>query len=517
MAKLRPIRSAVALLLACAINLPSLAGAHPNESLGFEIEDGGFVWATEAYDGVRREWTTCRNAKFVRNQPEHVAQTVTATLKYSGDELGHEQCDLEIQLGPYTMDNLDHDGTRNSMFDHIVAFMTALDGANAFAGATADTPDGVTYREINNLAGVLLNGFTVRPNGANHRLGMAEAELVAVDATHWRADRFMLRSPQATFSMDIRKLVRFFTGAGGVAGPGRDPYPFLWANSRRYVNWAIAWIDDDSNKAETGQDMTDVRALLDDPVVRGFILTSAMYVGEVVQCRTGIQRSGDRGDGCDKASHGLMLRERRVPRIINNVTERDDVNGYFAYFHDVKAYIAAHARFGNNDGPRTARYLGFLRTHLRATLRNVSLEISNEELPAHEKTERTAANRRFVNDYVAYLFVDVATVGIFRTDFRDADGYADYSTLDRRGRPSVLESLFANNNKVVFFEDRGMRAMIQDPTYLAVPGNVQALHDRAAAANTFGPSAQITRDTLLILANWLRGFHARVAADIPSQ
>ncbi len=514
MAKLRPIRSAVALLLACAINLPTFAGAHPQESLGYEIEDGAFIWPDEVYAANR--WTTCRAAKFHRAQPEHVAQAVAPSLKYSGDELGHDQCDLEIQLGPYTMANLDHDGTRNSMFDHVVATMTALDGANAFAGATANSLYHVQYRAVTNFAG-LFNGFTVNPNGANHRFGAVNGILVNVDATHWRANRHVLRSPQATFSMDIRKLVKFFTGAGGVAGPGRDPYPLLWAVSRRDINTGRDWLDDDSNKTETDQDLRDVKALLADQVVRGFMLTSAMYLGDIVHCRVAIVRANDRDGGCGKASHALFLRERSVPRIINNATDRNDVNGYVAYFHDVKAYVSAHAAFGNNDGARTARYLGFLERHLKRMLRSVALSISNDELPDLNKDAHTAANRQFVLDYVDYLFTDIGTAGIFTTDFTDADGHSDYSTIDRRGRVAVLEPLFANHNKYVFFEDRGMRADLLDPTVLAVAGDVQALHQRAAATNTFGPSAEVTRDMLLLLTNWLRGFHARVAADIPSQ
>src|SRR5690349_11561440 len=117
-------RSALAWFLASVLVAPTAAAAHPDESIGFEFEEHDFVWPTEEYHRDQDDWPTCRDAKYQRVIDTPVAQTVQPQLEYAGDEYKTDHhCDLEIELGPFSMANLNDAPFRAGMFDQIQTFM----------------------------------------------------------------------------------------------------------------------------------------------------------------------------------------------------------------------------------------------------------------------------------------------------------------------------------------------------------------------------------------------------------
>jgi hypothetical protein len=390
----------LALALSTAL-LPALALAHQQETIGFEFEDYLYLWPSgaPAHD-VEKIWLpSATDARRIE-------------LRYDNRK---NYKDLEIHVGPFRFDQLPADAfARYTEYYAPLTSTAATADGGGLQTLSVDSKPWLSY-------GLIARYSSDRPSSEYH-LGYVyrfDNDKAGANKIDPRAHPTSDVGPQATFSLDVRKVYPFFDRVGtDQAFPYfKDRSITVLTDLKRYNATVESSKDCQSDLAKR------LPLYCRSALGRGFAATLAVYLNDVFLSVNG----GSTQIG--KEAHPLYLR---------NI--QPDINAVKEYFNTV---IGTDPTLHGH----TAEFLNELRTVLVAVLPALTQ-------PGFERAD-------FVDKYAQFLAADRPTGFTYgptdRFEEHDIPRYNFQSLSD--ASDAVIKSPWTgiNHNQYVYFEVRNLR------------------------------------------------------------
>ncbi|MET0331834.1 MAG: hypothetical protein ABW154_10440 [Dyella sp.] len=400
-------RRARGLALALGIlMLPAIALAHQQETIGFEFEDYLYLWPSSApAHDVEKIWLpSATDARRIE-------------LRYDNRK---SYKDLEIHLGPFRFDQLPADAFARytEYYAPLTSKASTADGSGLQTLSVASTP-WLSY-------GLIARYSSDKPSTEYHlgyvyRFDNTDA---GVNKTDPRAHPTSDVGPQATFSLDVRKVYPFFDRVGtSQAFPYFKDRSIKVLTDLKHYNANV-----DSSKDCQSELAKRLPLYCHSALGRGFAATLAVYLNDVF---ASVNASSTQ---IGKEAHPLYL--RNIQPNINAVKE------YFNTVIGTDPTLREHK----------AEFLNELRTVLVAVL------------PPLTKTGFERAD--FVDKYAQFLASDRPTGFTYgptdRIEGHDIPRYNFQSLSD--ASDAVIKSPWTgiNHNQYVYFEVRNLRTFEAD-------------------------------------------------------
>lgn len=398
--------------------LPALTLAHQQETIGFEFEDYLYVWPSGApvHEVEKIWWPNATDARRIE-------------LRYDNRK---SYKDLEIHLGPFRFDQLPAEAFAryNAYYAQLTSKAMAVNGSGLQTLSVTGRP-WLSYAPIER--------YRPDKSSSDYALGYVyrfETTDAGVNKTDPRAHPTSDVGPQATFSLDVRKVYPFFDQVGTD-----QAFPYFKDRSLAVLRELKTYnANVDSSKDCQSELARRLPLYCRSALGRGFAATLAVYLNDVfVMVNAGSTQIG-------KEAHPLYL--RNVQPNINAVKE------YFNTVIDADSTLRGHM----------SQFLDELRTVLVAVL------------PALTQSGFERAD--FVDKYAQFLGSDRPTGFSYgptdRFEGHDIPRYNFQSLSD--ASDAVIRSPWTgiNHNRYVYFEVRNLRnfeaeRLVKSPTAYALP------------------------------------------------